>query len=363
MTEGALAAFPGRNGELVIGLAPAVVGAPRTAVLAFRAHSSARTVYRCPFASPSVCPPVDSLRVSPAGDRIVLTQDGALRVGTLSGGTPVVPPGLADRALSVSGPVWSGDGRTLFFEGTRALSPAGVGGGEPVFQTDLYRMGTNQAPERLTEFLTSPIDRSVRGLIAYGGPCFLLPPAYAYLPASRRCTPPRRGALSSKLSFSPGGGRIAFGFVTAAGRSGIAVGGLRTVARVVLRGAGAPAWSPDGRALAFLRSPGRLDGQLGRTVWISRVDGRAARRVFTAPRGTYITALDWGPARRRARTAAQDRIVPGGRPPAHSPGVRPGTDLESRALTHPSADRRVGSIRRDLVALGHRQRSDARDTV
>lgn len=307
MTEGASAAFPGRNGELVIGLAPATLGAPRTAVLAFRPHGRARTVWRCPFASPSECPGVNSLRVSSAGDRIVLAQDGALRVGKLSGGTPGVPPALADRALSIFRPVWSGDGRTLFFEGTRALSPAGIGGGEPVFQTDLYRMRAHQAPERLTEFLTSSIDRSIHGLIAYVGPCFLVPPAYAYLPGARSCAPPVRGALSTEISFSPAGGRIAFGFATAAGRTGIAVGGLRTVARIVLRGAGAPAWSPDGRSLAFLRSPGSLDGQLGRTVWISRVDGRVARRVFTAPRGTYITALDWAPASRRARTAAQER--------------------------------------------------------
>jgi len=304
VTDGASAAFPGKNGELVIGLAPATVGAPRTAVVAFRPHHRARTVYRCRFASPSECPSVDSLRVSPAGDRFVLTQDGTLRVGRLSGGTPAVPPALADRALAVSSPVWSGDGLTLYFEGTRALSPAGDGGGEPVFQTDLYRSRTNQAPEPLTEFLTSPIDLSARGLIAYSGPCFLVPPAYAYLPGARTCAPPVRGALSTKISFSPGGGRIAFGFATAAGRTGIAVGSLRTAARIVLRGAGTPAWSPDGGSLAFLRSPGSLDGQLGRTVWISRVDGRAARRVFTAPRGTYVTALDWAPVRRRTRTAS-----------------------------------------------------------
>jgi len=306
-TGDALAAFPGRNGELVIGLAPATLGAPRTAVVAFRLHGRVRTVYRCRFALPDECPPVDSLRVSPGGDRFVLAQNGALRVGRVSGGMPIVPAALVDRTLSVASPVWSADNETLFFEGTRPVTPPSEDGGEPVFQTDLYRLRAKQAPESLTEFALSPIDRSARGLIAYGGPCFLAPPAYAYRPGARTCAPPLSGALSTQLSFSPTGGRIAFGFRTSAGRTGIAVGGLRTAAQIVLRGAGTPAWSPDGRSLAFLRSPGNMDGQLGRTVWISRVDGRAAQRVFIAPRGTYITALDWAPASRRPRTTHRKR--------------------------------------------------------
>jgi len=72
--------------------------------------------------------------------------------------------------------------------------------------------------------------------------------------------------------------------------------GLRRRTR---RGGYAPAWSPDGRWIAFLR---RGD------VHVVRSSGGALRRLVNAPsrdafdtRGGFATSLDWQPLPRRGR--------------------------------------------------------------
>jgi Tol biopolymer transport system component len=73
----------------------------------------------------------------------------------------------------------------------------------------------------------------------------------------------------------------------------------RGLRRLTRRGGYAPAWSPDGRWIAFLR---RGD------IHVVRSSGGARRRLVNAPsrdaldtRGEFATSLDWQPLPRRGR--------------------------------------------------------------
>jgi Tol biopolymer transport system component len=65
-------------------------------------------------------------------------------------------------------------------------------------------------------------------------------------------------------------------------------------------GAGAflamPAWSSDGRRLAFLAAPRPHAGTLvERSLWIAGFDGRGARRILDARQTSDLLTMDWSP--------------------------------------------------------------------
>lgn len=89
------------------------------------------------------------------------------------------------------------------------------------------------------------------------------------------------------IAWSPDGSRIAHTLHVRAGVSRIRIVSVRTgAARDVARVAAAsqPAWSPDGRLLAFTADAGG-DAEL----WIARADGTAATRI------THAKGADWLP--------------------------------------------------------------------
>jgi Tol biopolymer transport system component len=89
------------------------------------------------------------------------------------------------------------------------------------------------------------------------------------------------------IAWSPDGARIAHALHVRAGVSRIRIVDVRTgAARDVAQvdGASQPAWSPDGRLLAFTATAGG-DAEL----WVARADGTAATRI------THARGADWLP--------------------------------------------------------------------
>src|SRR5439155_22935564 len=88
------------------------------------------------------------------------------------------------------------------------------------------------------------------------------------------------------LAWTPDGGALAF----ESGRSLYAFDVATHRRRLLARNAAQPAWSPDGRRIAFVRSFGR-----NREICVMRPDGSAQRRLTHNPGADE--SPDWQPLR------------------------------------------------------------------
>jgi TolB protein len=222
-----------------------------------------------------------------ASGRTVANGLLAFDLATGHGGIDVVRPdgsGLRDlvpAAPDAIDPVWSPDGRHIAY----------VRGGDSGFHTDVWVAdadGTHQ--HRLTRFDTvSPtgIAWSSRGLIAFSA----LEGGLYKIPASGG-TPTRVRAplTASGPAFSPDGRQIAF----AASPGGLSriyvertIGGQPRRLTTGRTKEQSPAWSPDGRRIAFTAAVGN-----GTDVLVVGVDGSGRRRVT---RTRDAAAPGWSP--------------------------------------------------------------------
>jgi Tol biopolymer transport system component len=127
---------------------------------------------------------------------------------------------------------------------------------------------------------------------------------------------------------------VALGVVFAAPASsgdGIKMRQVRGVCHPVCFGDRAPAWSPDGKTIAFIR---RTRGMSARTIFTVPANGGAARRVFAPSTRIIPEWIAWSPDSTRLafRTfAGSNYVVPaaGGTPVLIRPPVPTGPDLYS----------------------------------
>ena len=247
MVSAAQAAYPGRNGSIAISGQGGGRNRPDaySYVRAVTRGGEPFSVVRC---DPGGCPGVVAPAFSPNGRRIVVQYGTALAILRLDG---TVVRQLR-RVTSVdTRPSFAPDGRSVVFEGQA------VAGG----RADVYRIGVDGRGLR----------RLTHGGVGYK-PVWSASGRIAY----EHCRPPRRIAKCEVRSMLPDG---------------------RHARRVVKR-AGAPAWSPDGRRLAVERYVRGIkeEGDRRTRIWLVDADGgRRARRVANRP--GYAPA--WSPDGRR----------------------------------------------------------------
>jgi len=299
----AIAAFPGRNGRIAVsyfddpggGTAPAREGigllradrgaSQRRADVTGCTRSRAR---RCPlgYSSPAFSPDGRWIAFD-AGRRIAIVRvDGT--------GRRLLPAAGTDAA----NPAWSPAGGRVLFDSAR-------GGGRDCPRIvacpgvrDLYVVaasGRGRA-RRVVRDAANP-SWSVRGLLA-----FERGSAAAYRYRARVWVSRSSGAHAHVVSrgvghdpdFSPGGSRLVYqslaldrlAVVGADGR------GTRRLAATTA-GASVPAWSPDGRLLAWKGyNPRRVEGGVTTSVgiYVSRADGTRPHQIArdrSGPRGSY----------------------------------------------------------------------------
>jgi Tol biopolymer transport system component len=206
-------------------------------------------------------------------------------------------------------PSWSPDGRQIAFAGVASGDPAG-------FRADVYTMGADGSRQRrLTKTrdafgpVWSPDGRTIvftrlRGPLS--GSLWAMRPDGS---ERERLTQDSRGRTDLAGSFSPDGSELVFTQSTCAGRRGCLSmrSALVTVRRdgsrerKLLDRAGEPAFSPDGRRIAFV-SDRDENGSLSygdRTTFASElyvmgVDGSSQRRL-TWTRDLNEAAPSWSP--------------------------------------------------------------------
>jgi dipeptidyl aminopeptidase/acylaminoacyl peptidase len=274
------AAFPGGNGRIVYVAGTATAG-PASALVTRTPSGGGRTVLRstsadgCVVGNPAWRPDGGSLALESCGGLATMRGDGSgfLRLPLVS---QAEGPGVY--YASDSQPAWSPDGERLAFVSetryddgllsywSRRLAVMNADGSEPRALPD----ARIDDPER-----TNP-EWSSRGLIA-----FTRWPGWA--PCEERTCDGRLRAAPAIWIIHPDGS------------------GLR---RVVAR-AQQPAWSPDGRRIVFVRSPGGLPLPETR-IHVTGLDGEGVR---TVARGFYPA---WSPNGKRI-AFVQSRPMRGGR--------------------------------------------------
>lgn len=188
-------------------------------------------------------------------------------------------------------PAWAPNGRLLVFPGEGGLFTARIDG------THLIRV-TQKPPVFEAAW-------SETGLIAfandddpYQAP-FVDDGIWTVRPDGsrlRRLVRDRYNAASpSSPDWSPHGSKLAFSFVDSTDPE-VHVADAATGAhrRLTTRGGGEPAWSPDGRFIAFVR---------GGDLWVMRSNGRGQRRILDArqtdsAQDVYLGSPSWQPLAR-----------------------------------------------------------------
>ena len=176
-----------------------------------------------------------------------MVATGALAATSAAG--PVVAPGCPERAQFATdepqnaGPAWSPDGRSLAFESTRA-------GDGHIYVIDVRRC-------------------AVRAVTSVEG---------------------------SAPDWSPDGRRIVFQRFAASGSELWIVGvdgrGLRRLTRPRLGADMLPSWSRRGSLIAFVRADDSREELERREIWLVRPDGRGLRRIV---RGGWNITPAWSP--------------------------------------------------------------------
>jgi Tol biopolymer transport system component len=303
----AWASFPGSNGRIVYGWAFAAKSLPvsLTSIRAVDPTSRQMRVLRdCPV-SPSTVPPlfprpdcqVTAPRYSPDGLRVAFAS---VRISQPAGQPLQFRPGLAtmasDGAALDEHPTahgyerlaWSPAGDRFLLE--RLLGPPPEARPGAVFLASLDGTELSQA----TPDGSWAPDWSSRGQIAFARRGNIYVTRLGGRP--RRLT--KRGGHSP--SWSPQGTKLAFVRHVRSGKPDIYGGGQpdiyllrrdgRGLRRLTRRGGQSPAWSPDGKWIAFIRA-----GDL----YVIRTTGRGLRRLvdesLIQPEGLgpQVTSVDW----------------------------------------------------------------------
>ena len=207
---------------------------------------------------------------------------------------------LTRDARNAATPAWSPDGRKIAFEG--GLNPFGVCCGVYVVNAD----GSGQ--RRLARNGRAPTWSPDGRTIAFfsDSKIYLM---NADGSAHRSLTKPHAGVRD--LAWSPDGKRIAFAVVSNCPRCGTGLGlwvmnadgsGLRNLTSKLAAGsrfgdrgpASDPAWSPDGKRIAFVR----LNAPLGEPIYVVNADGSRLRNLTPKPVGAYDDPA-WSPDGRK----------------------------------------------------------------
>jgi dipeptidyl aminopeptidase/acylaminoacyl peptidase len=283
-TSPALAAFPGANGRLALTEFSSVPdqGEFDSLLTVPWRGSAERAILSCDLIADLECNGYGTPSFDPSGARIALSSGSGLATVDTDGSNLRMLPRLTGGDAE---PAWSRDGLRLVFtgiagrrsrifvvdtngEGVRPLTAGRYGDSSPAWSPRHSRGGGLIAFSRC---MTRRCTRSDLFLVRADGT------------GLRRLT--FRGA--DDPSWAPGGGRLAFERC-ARGNCGVYTIGLRgqQPREVLDRRAYAPAWSPDGKWIAFLSGSGALR--------VTRADGRAeSRLVIGSPIYGAFGDPDW----------------------------------------------------------------------
>jgi len=280
--EGAQAAFPGANGRIAFTVAkwrvapgqhPGYAGLVWSRIETVLASGRGlRELRACPAGGCFDSDPA----WSPSGRLLAFQQGSAtgsrLAIGRQDGkGLRQITTGSAAQP---AGPAWSPDGRRLVFVG--APLPMGI--------PQLFTVASNGTGlRRITGLCADEPAWSVKGTIAFRAACQTTG-IYTIRPDGSRL----RRLIYNRYwpptfpAWSPYGSKLTYtGAVSDAGSdiyiSNATGGGVR---RLTQRGGAEPAWSPDGKDIAFIRN---------NDVYVIRRDGRGLRLVVRGPSSPIAT--------------------------------------------------------------------------
>ncbi|MEP9382328.1 hypothetical protein [Nocardioides sp. KR10-350] len=265
-------------------------------------------------------------RISPDGRQVVFqreSSDGSIRLGVVGidgDHERILDLGCADPCIDDQSPTWAPDGRHLLF--TRVLGPY-------IPETDSFAsvvlMSADLSGHRITRVSPPGIDgvyEDYGATFAPDGTMYFLRvrDSDALHAAFRRSpgghvqrltpwsldvdevsvSPARRGPTNARVVFETGtsGGRSA-AVATVDGRCRSAASCVASLRYLTSPGPSAvanyhPAWSPDGRSIAYVRDETRSDGSRLGDIWTMSWDGSHKRRFSVSP--LFDKDPSWGPA-------------------------------------------------------------------